>query len=90
MLQIFSKDLRYFSKILQNTKDIDNLLQLAAILAKFYEYRVENDGFEQKLSKRLQNHENIQKINCVKDCKFEFGAGQKVQRNANLVDLENP
>ena len=30
---------------------------------------------------------NIAKINGAKDCKFEFRA---VQRNANLVDLENP
>ena len=29
----------------------------------------------------------IAKMNGAKDCKFEFGA---VQRNANLVDLENP
>ena len=34
--------------------------------------------------KLCENHEEIAKINCAKDCKFEFGA---VQRNANLVDL---
>ena len=45
------------------------------------------DGAERKFSKILQNHEKIAKINGAKDCKFEFGA---VQRNANLVDLENP
>ena len=40
-----------------------------------------------KFKKRCKNHEKIAKINGAKDCKFEFGA---VQRNANLVDLENP
>ena len=34
-----------------------------------------------------KNHEKIAKINGAKDCKFESRA---VQRNANLVDLENP
>ena len=38
-------------------------------------------------AKVYNNHETIAKINGAKDCKFEFGA---VQRNANLVDLENP
>ena len=37
--------------------------------------------------KFCKNHEKIAKINGAKDCKFEFRA---VQRNANLVDLENP
>ena len=40
-----------------------------------------------KFKKICKNHEKIAKINGAKDCKFEFGA---VQRNANLVDLENP
>ena len=35
----------------------------------------------------FKTHETSAKINGAKDCKFEFGA---VQRNANLVDLENP
>ena len=39
------------------------------------------------LNENSANHEKIQKINGAKDCKFEFRA---VQRNANLVDLENP
>ena len=43
ILQIFSKDLRYFSKILQNTKNFDDHLQFAAIFAKFYENRGENE-----------------------------------------------
>ena len=38
-------------------------------------------------AKFCKNHEKIAKINGAKDCKFEFRA---VQRNANLVDLENP
>ena len=38
-------------------------------------------------AKFCKNHEKILKINGAKDCKFEFRA---VQRNANLVDLENP
>ena len=38
-------------------------------------------------AKFCKNHEKIAKINGAKDCKFEFGA---VQRNANLLDLENP
>ena len=42
----FSKDLKYFSKILQNTTNFDNHLRFAAIPAKFYENRGENDGFE--------------------------------------------
>ena len=47
-LQIFSKDLKYFSKILQNITNFDNHLRFAAIPAKFYENRGENDGFEKK------------------------------------------
>ena len=43
---IFSKDLKYFSKILQNTTNFDNHLRFAAIPAKFYENRGENDGFK--------------------------------------------
>ena len=44
--KFFSKDLKYFSKILQNTTNFDNHLRFAAIPAKFYENRGENDGFE--------------------------------------------
>ena len=44
--KISQKDLRYFSKILQNRENFDTHLRFAAIPAKFYENRVENDGFE--------------------------------------------
>ena len=39
-----------------------------------------------KICKNQLNHEKIPKINGAKDCKFDFAA---VQRNANIVDLEN-
>ena len=38
---IFSTDLRYFSKVLQNTNKFDNHLRFAAIPAKFCENRGE-------------------------------------------------
>ena len=61
-LQIFSKDLKYISKILQNTTNLDNHLRFAAIPAKFYENRGENDVFERKFNNFLQksrkNHKN--------------------------------
>ena len=42
---------------------------------------------DENSAKFCKNHEKIAKISSAKDCKFEFGA---VQKNANLVDLENP
>ena len=70
-------------------KKNDKHLRFAAIPAKFYENRGENDGFKRKISILTifyKNYYKIAKINGAKDCKFEFGA---VQRNANLLDVEN-
>ena len=50
---LFSTDLRYFSKSLQNTKNFDNHLRFAAIPAKSCEICSEKNGFERKLSQLL-------------------------------------
>ena len=70
-LQIFSKDLKYFSKILQNTTNFDNHLRFAAIPANSMKIAAKMTGLNENSSKFCKNHEKIVKINDAKDCKFD-------------------
>ena len=70
---------------------IQRILTIICVLPQFRQNSMKiaakMTDLNENSTKISQNHEKIAKINGAKDCKFEFGA---VQRNANLVDLENP
>ena len=85
---IFSDDLRYFSPILQ----IQGILTIICDLPQFRRNSMKiatkmTDLNENSANFAKLNQEKITEMNGAKDCELESGA---VQKNANLVNLENP
>ena len=81
----------FFSNISPRFCKIQRILTIICVLPQFRQNSMKiaakMTDLNENSAKFCKNHEKIPKINGAKDCKLEFRA---VQRNANLVDLENP